>query len=136
MAIKIGNIDISAFKVGSSDCSIYLGDTLLYSGGTTPPTPTLQWVTFNTNDDITGLEIYGLKGKASDLEGTFVGSPISFTAWRTYIDCAISNCYSHTYDYDETVELIFSNVGCNDYYTSNATTVVGNVNPIQLYIYA
>ena len=28
--IKIGNLDISAFKVGSSDCKIYLGDTLLY----------------------------------------------------------------------------------------------------------
>ena len=32
--IKIGNLDISAFKVGSSDCKIYLGDTLLY-----PTTP-------------------------------------------------------------------------------------------------
>ena len=28
--IKIGSLDISAFKVGSSDCKIYLGDTLLY----------------------------------------------------------------------------------------------------------
>lgn len=28
--IKIGNTDISAFKVGSADCTIYLGDTLLY----------------------------------------------------------------------------------------------------------
>lgn len=37
--MKIGNLDISAFKVGSSDCKIYLGDTLLYP--TTPPTPTL-----------------------------------------------------------------------------------------------
>lgn len=35
--IKIGNLDISAFKVGSGDCKVYLGDTLLYSGGTTPP---------------------------------------------------------------------------------------------------
>ena len=31
--IKIGNLDISAFKVGSSDCKIYLGDTLLYPQG-------------------------------------------------------------------------------------------------------
>ena len=29
-SIKIGNLDISAFKVGSSDCKVYLGDTLLY----------------------------------------------------------------------------------------------------------
>lgn len=29
-SIKIGSINISAFKVGSDDCKIYLGDTLLY----------------------------------------------------------------------------------------------------------
>ena len=28
--IKIGNLDISAFKVGSDDCKVYLGSTLLY----------------------------------------------------------------------------------------------------------
>ena len=28
--IKIGSLDISAFKVGSDDCKVYLGDTLLY----------------------------------------------------------------------------------------------------------
>lgn len=28
--IKIGSLDISAFKVGSSDCKVYLGDILLY----------------------------------------------------------------------------------------------------------
>ena len=41
MAIKIGNIDISAFKVGSDDCKVYLGETLVYSGGTTPTSPKL-----------------------------------------------------------------------------------------------
>lgn len=35
-SIKIGNLDISAFKVGSGDCTIYLGDTLLYPQSTTP----------------------------------------------------------------------------------------------------
>ena len=37
MAIKIGNTDISAFKVGSGDCKIYIGDTLLY-----PTTPSFD----------------------------------------------------------------------------------------------
>lgn len=36
--IKIGNLDISSFKVGSSDCKIYIGDTLLYPQSK-PPTP-------------------------------------------------------------------------------------------------
>ena len=35
-SIKIGNLDISSFKVGSDDCKIYLGDTLLYPQSTTP----------------------------------------------------------------------------------------------------
>lgn len=34
MGIKIGNLDISYFKVGGDDCSIYLGDTLLYPQAT------------------------------------------------------------------------------------------------------
>jgi len=34
--IKIGNYEVSCFKVGSSDCKIYLGDTLLYPQSTTP----------------------------------------------------------------------------------------------------
>ena len=40
MAIKIGNNDIT-FKVGSADCTVYLGETLMYSGGSqpTPPSP-------------------------------------------------------------------------------------------------
>ena len=36
--IKIGNTDISSFKVGSSDCKIYLGSTLLYPHNTPPHT--------------------------------------------------------------------------------------------------
>ena len=41
--IKIGNLDISAFKVGGNDCSIYLGDTLLYPQST----PTIKdYLTF------------------------------------------------------------------------------------------
>ena len=30
MSIKIGNLDVSSFKVGSADCRVYLGDTLMY----------------------------------------------------------------------------------------------------------
>lgn len=36
--IKIGSLNIDSLKVGSGDCIVYLGDTLLYSGST-PPTP-------------------------------------------------------------------------------------------------
>ena len=39
--IKIGSLDISAFKVGSDDCKVYLGGTLLYPQGE-PPTPVFE----------------------------------------------------------------------------------------------
>lgn len=56
-AIRLGNNDTS-YKVGSGDCTIYLGTTLLYSGGTppTPPTPTgysTQYLTFKVLDEDT-----------------------------------------------------------------------------------
>ena len=51
MAIKLGNNNIT-FKVGSTDVdAIYLGSTLMYSGGT-PPTPTGQTPTFAVIQDI------------------------------------------------------------------------------------
>jgi len=53
-SIKIGNLDISAFKVGSSDCKIYLGDTLLYP--TTPPTPTFKWIATYTGGTTSSAE--------------------------------------------------------------------------------
>ena len=59
--IKIGSLDISAFKVGSSDCKVYLGSTLLYSGGTTPPTPTLKWVSYSEGDTVPSKLFYGVK---------------------------------------------------------------------------
>lgn len=70
--IKIGNLDISAFKVGSSDCKIYLGDTLLYPQSPTPPTPTLQWVTFTNelppHDESGMVQIYGIRFNSLDID--------------------------------------------------------------------
>lgn len=44
--IKIGNLTIDSFKVGSADCRVYLGDTCVYSGDT--PTPSLEYIPFDT----------------------------------------------------------------------------------------
>lgn len=62
--IKIGNLDISAFKVGSSDCKVYLGDTLLYPS-TPPPTP--EWITLNSGDTIPSGYVYGFKGQSQEV---------------------------------------------------------------------
>lgn len=51
MGIKIGNLDISALKMGSADVTAYLGSTLIYSGGT-PPTPSgTKWTVLNACDE-------------------------------------------------------------------------------------
>ena len=51
--IKIGSLNIDSLKVGSGDCTVYLGDTLLYSGGT-PPAPhdySQDYLTFRALED-------------------------------------------------------------------------------------
>ena len=145
-SIKIGSLDISAFKVGSDDCKVYLGDTLLYSGGTTPPTPTLQWVTFSNGDTIpSDLQIYGIKGIVNDLSLVFYGASEDDIyvedAGRNKFNVIIGGyttvCYSE-YDIlsNTSVEYTFSNVGCSDYYTVSSKTIANMSNDIQLLIYA
>ena len=133
--IKIGSLDISAFKVGSDDCKVYLGDTLLYPQS---QPPTLQWVTFSNGDTIpSDLDIYGFSGVSQNLYDTFgYGEYFKFTPSRNRIETAIycdgQSCYSdNPYDKD-TISLIFSDVGCCEYYNQGAT-VSGT---IQLLIYA
>ena len=65
--IKIGSLDISAFKVGSSDCKIYLGDTLLYPQSPTPPT--YQWLSYNEGDTVPSTTFYGVKLYGLDFDG-------------------------------------------------------------------
>lgn len=50
MAIKIGN-NTTVFKVGSDDCKIYLGNTLLYS-----PTPSYKWLATYTGGTVSSAE--------------------------------------------------------------------------------
>lgn len=120
--IKLGNLTIDSFKVGSSDCKIYLGDTLLYDGGTTPPTPTLQWVAFKDGASMTGYKIYGIKGNTDDLTYPFERKPnieVHYDYNNNYYVVNIGNgCYTNTYG-NEDIELVFSNLGCSDYYTVN-----------------
>ena len=49
--MKIGNLDISSIKVGSADCKVYLGDTLLY-----PTTPTFKWLATYTGGTTSSAE--------------------------------------------------------------------------------
>ena len=144
MAVKIGNNDIT-LKLGSSDVTAaYIGDTLVYSGGT-PPTPTLQWVTFSNGDTIpSDLQIYGIKGVVNDLSYVFylVSENIyvedeSHNRYGVIIGGDTTPCYNeNSIAYNTSVEYIFSNIGCSDYYTVDSKTIANISNDIQLYIYA
>ena len=61
--IKIGTQD-ATYKVGSSAVTaIYLGSTLVYSGGTppTPPTPTYTWRKYYEGETVPSRTVYGVK---------------------------------------------------------------------------
>lgn len=105
------------------------------------PEPSPQWVTFNSGDDISGLNVYGVKGVANDLSNTFTsqGSDdnIYFELSRNIVNAFIGDwtnyCYTDTYGINDNVELIFGNIGCSDYYTLPASRTAAST--FQLYIY-
>ena len=136
MGIKLGNIDAKYIKVGGADCSIYLGDTLLYPQS---QPQTLQWVTFNNGDTIpSDLNIYGFSGVSKNLFDTFgYGKHLKFTPSKANIEwCITANdtslCRCGYALKTEVISVIFSEISCDDYYNQGAT-VSGT---IQLYIYA
>ena len=88
--IKIGNLDISAFKVGSGDCKVYLGDVKVY-----PPTPSheyveiggVKWATMNVGaTGVTGTGLYFQWGDTSGYTATQVGSGSGqkYFGWADY----------------------------------------------------
>ena len=142
MAVKIGNNDIT-LKLGSADVSAaYIGDTLVYSGGTQPQT--LQWVTFSNGDTIpSDLQIYGIKGIVNDLNRVFYMDEDIYVEDETHNKYGViiggytSPCYNESEIVSNTsVEYIFSNIGCSDSYTVGSKTIANMSNDIQLYIYA
>ena len=59
-SIKIGNSDMT-LKLGSSAVTAaYIGSTLVYSGST-PPTPSYEWVSYSEGDTVPSSTIYGVK---------------------------------------------------------------------------
>lgn len=141
-SIKIGN-DNATYKVGSTDVSaIYLGSTLLYPQS---QPQTLQWVTFSNGDTIpSDLQIYGIKGIVNDLSRVFYMfdddiyvEDAARNKYNVIIGGSTNTCYTE-YDIisNTSVEYIFSNIGCSDYYAVSSKTIANMSNDIQLLIYA
>ena len=109
------------------------------------PTPTtLQWVTFNGGDSIYDINIYGIKGTVSEIAKTFNvyggdtitvnGMDCGFVPGRYCLEIG-GGCYAEEVSGSDNIELIFSNIGCSDYYTG-FSSIGYDSGPIQLYIYA
>lgn len=96
MSIKIGNIDVSYFKVGGADSSIYLGSEKLYP--TTPPTPVFEGkykLTLN-NGDVVSAACDGtsaitqaeISAYASTLVSTEIGNCVNELSSNTFKGCS------------------------------------------------
>ena len=80
MSIKIGNLDVSSFKVGSADCRVYLGDTCVYSGDTpTPHDYSQDYLTFRALEDGT----FSFSGSGAISANTLEYSVDSGSTWST-----------------------------------------------------
>lgn len=79
MGVKLGTLDISAFKVGSDDCTVYLGTELLYSGGTTPTgyTYTVEITGLEDGDTTDIVWNFGEYGESGVGNGTYTYSSYS-----------------------------------------------------------
>ena len=92
MAIKIGNLDINSFKVGSSDCKVYLGDTLLYP--TAPPSFQGKWLatysdshTASAECDSSSAITYG-EINLTDLVSVEIGDCVTSIGLGAFYQCS------------------------------------------------
>ena len=98
MGIKIGNLDISALKMGSASVTAYLGDVLIYSGGT-PPTPSgTKWTVLNACDE------YQYSGNCN-ASSTY--SSADTLAYVALVEAGGRDCYdARTIEFDDCVTSI------------------------------
>lgn len=88
--IKIGNLDISAFKVGSADTKVYIGDTLLYPTSRLPQGYTEVEYVQNTGNSTVNLGIQ-LMANVGDTFNIVLDNETSWTSgggnYQTFLTC-------------------------------------------------
>lgn len=120
MSIKIGNLDVSSFKVGSADCRVYLGDTCVYSGDT--PTP------HDYSQDYFTIRV------VEDFDIIWGGLPLSYsidggTTWSEPSDYITLSAVTSgsTVMFKGNVEPIGDSIGKFDVYRNGKFEVEGNI---------
>ena len=92
--IKIGNLDISSFKVGSDDCKVYLGDTLLYPQSPTPPAFQGKWLATYSGGTTSSAECGSSSAITSneitltDLESVEIGDCVTSINSYAFASCS------------------------------------------------
>jgi len=95
-SIKIGNLDISAFKVGAADCSIYLGDVKLYPNE--EPTPSYPYTFYRVSRDGSGYTVECSASSADTITSAQTKSGVtaselsSTTATQTPMEVVFGDC--------------------------------------------
>ena len=123
MGIKIGNIDASYFKVGSGDCSIYLGDTKLWP---TAPTAYKFQATYSDGTD------YKVQCNSSSILTTNEarGHSTPYSAMTTAIigDCVTTIESSTFYNFPNLESIILSdNLTSIESYTFSRCTKLASI---------
>ena len=91
MGVKIGNLDISAFKVGGSDCSIYLGDVKLYPSE--QPSFQGKWLATYTAGTTSSAECDSTSAitqneiNITDLQSVIIGDCVTSIGNRVFSGC-------------------------------------------------
>lgn len=92
MAIKLGNQEIT-LRVGSAECRVYLGSTLVYSGGT-PPTPSYKWLATYTGGTTSSAECDSTSAITeneilkTDLQSVEIGSCVTSIGFQAFSNCS------------------------------------------------
>jgi len=148
MGVKLGTLDISAFKVGSGDCKVYLGDTLLYPQS---QPQTLQWVSFSAGDAAPRGDVYGIKVSGATAFPSIIDDNSDFIFKNGSNDLDVYNGPRGRWYYDsnscgiydvqlgsknDNWELMFNTVCGVDYYLVRAPEITVIPYDCQLYIYA
>ena len=126
MGVKLGTLEISAFKVGSNDVdAIYLGSQLIYSGDTpTPPTPTFdgKWLATYTGGTTSSAECDASSAiteneiTLTDLISVEIGDCVTSIGEYAFNDCgSLTSC---------TIGTSVTSIGDNAFtYCGNLTSV-------------
>lgn len=148
--IKIGASSFDALKIGSADVdAAYIGDTLIYSGGTQPQT--LQWVSFSAGDTVPSGDVYGIKVSGATAYPTiinngsfyFINGSNDLNVYngakdRWYYDAYNCNLYEIELGFrDDDFTLMFNTI-CSgiDSFTVDISRTTTISYDCQLYIYA